>query len=51
MGFHNAEHDRLRLDQSQKQAQQWINQNPQHEIVSIDSSFGNYMAIVTVWYR
>lgn len=51
IGFHNAEHDRTRLDRAQMQAQQWINQNPHHEIVSINSSFGHYIAIVTVWYR
>jgi hypothetical protein len=51
VGFHNAEHDRTRLDRAQRQAQEWINQHPQHEIVSINSSFGHLIAIVTVWYR
>jgi len=50
-GLHTASHDRTRLDIAQKQAQEWINQNPYHEIVSINSSFGHYIAIVTVWYR
>jgi len=51
IGFHNAEHDRIRLEIAQKQAEAWMNQNPQYEIVTINSSFGHYIAIVTVWYR
>ena len=51
MGLHTAEHDRTRMDRAQRQAQEWINQNHHHEIVAINSSFGHYIAIVTVWYR
>jgi hypothetical protein len=51
IGFHNAEHDRIRLEIAQKQAEAWMNQNPQFEIVTINSSFGDHIAIVTVWYR
>lgn len=50
-GIHNAEHDRTRLDRAQQLAKEWINQNPHHDIVAINSSFGHYIAIVTVWYR
>lgn len=51
MGLHTAEHDRTRLDRSQRQAQESMNQNPWHELIAINSSFGHYIAIVTVCCR
>ena len=51
MGIHTAGFDRNRLEIARKQAVEWINRNPGIEIVSIDSSFGNLIAIVTVWFR
>jgi hypothetical protein len=50
-GIHTAGLDRDRLEIARKQAVAWINQNPGIEIVSIDSCFGNMLAIVTVWFR
>lgn len=51
MGLHTAAHDRNRLEIAQKRAQEWMVQNPGVEIVSVDSAFGHYIAIVTVWFR
>ncbi len=51
MGFHTAAFDRERIEIARMQARDWINANPGIEVVSIDSSFGNMLAIVTVWYR
>lgn len=50
-GLHTAGLDRDRMENARQQALAWINQHPQIEVVSIDSSFGNLLAIVTVWYR
>ena len=50
-GFMTPRLDRTRLDAARLQAQCWMNQNPELEIISVDSSFGNCLAIVTVWYR
>lgn len=50
-GLHTAGFDRERMELARSQAQSWINENPQIKLVSIDSSFGNMLAIVTVWYR
>jgi len=50
-GIHTAGFDRERIETARKQALEWINKNPQVDIISIDSSFGNMLAIVTVWYR
>lgn len=50
-GIHTAGLDRDRLEIARKNAVAWINQNPGIEIVSIESSFGNMLAIVTVWFR
>lgn len=50
-GLHTAGLDRERIESARRQAQEWINQNPQLDIVSIDSSFGHMLAIVTVWYK
>ena len=51
MGLHTASFDRKRLEIAQQKAREWINDNPYEEIVSIDSTFGNHIAIVTIWYR
>jgi len=51
MGLHTANFDRDRLNDARNQAMNWINGHPEFEIVCIDSSFGNLLAIVTVWYR
>ena len=50
-GIHTAGFDRERLESARRQALAWINQNPGIEIVSIDSTFGHMLAIVTVWFR
>ncbi|WP_143157865.1 hypothetical protein [Rubritalea squalenifaciens] len=50
-GLHTAAFDRDRIEQARQQALEWINNNPQLEIISIDSSFGKMLAIVTVWYK
>ena len=50
-GLHTAEFDRDRIEHARQQALEWINNNPQLEIISIDSSFGKMLAIVTVWYK
>lgn len=51
MGLQTAAFDRERLEKARAKAAEWINANPQVEILSIDSTFGNLLAIVTVWYR
>jgi hypothetical protein len=51
MGLHTAAFDRSRLEVAQQKALQWIAANPSVKIVSIDSCFGNLIAIVTVWYQ
>lgn len=43
--------DRERMEDARKQALDWIHNNPNHQIESVDSSFGHMLAIVTVWYR
>jgi len=50
-GCHTAGYDRKRLDDARNQALAWVNANPGIEIVSIDSTFGTMLAVVTVWYR
>ncbi|MGD7653447.1 MAG: hypothetical protein ACQCXQ_09560 [Verrucomicrobiales bacterium] len=51
VGLHTAQFDRDRLEDARKQALAWIGDNPDAEVVSIDSCFGHMLAIVTVWYR
>lgn len=51
MGIHTAGFDRDRIEMARTKAVNWINMNPGIEVISIDSSFGNMLAIVTVWYR
>ena len=50
-GLHTAGLDRDRIEIARTNALTWINQNPGIEIISIDSSFGHMLAIVTVWFR
>ena len=51
-GIHTAAgYDRDRIENARKQALEWINENPHLDIITIDSSFGQMLAIVTVWYR
>ena len=50
-GIHTANLDREKIESARKKAIKWINKNPHLEIISIDSSFGNLLAIITVWYR
>lgn len=50
-GFHTAAFDRERIEEARRKAKEWINANPGIQIVSIDSTFGNMIAIVTVWFR
>ncbi|MBU6326101.1 MAG: hypothetical protein KGQ89_00600 [Verrucomicrobia bacterium] len=51
MGLHTAAFDRARLEIAQQKALQWIAAHPSAKIVSIDSCFGNLVAIVTIWYQ
>lgn len=50
-GLHTAGLDRDRIEIARSQAQAWINENPHIKVESIDSAFGNMLAIVTVWFR
>lgn len=51
VGLHTAGFDRKRLDAAQAAARHWLASNPSVEVISIESSFGNLLAFVTVWYR
>ncbi len=51
VGLHTASFDRERMEEARRQAIEWINQHPEVEVISIDSCFGNLLAIVTVWYQ
>jgi len=44
-GIHTAGFDRDRLDSTRKQAQDWINQNLNLEVISVDSAFGNLLRL------
>jgi len=50
-GLHTAGFDRKRLDSAQAAAKEWLAAHPDIEVVSIDSCFGNMLALVTVWFR
>jgi hypothetical protein len=49
--LHTAGFDRKRLDTAQTAAREWLAAQPAIEVISIDSSFGDLLAFVTVWYR
>ena len=51
LGLVNVHYDRDRLDDARDQAKAWIDRNPNLEIVSINTSLGRMLAVVTVWYR
>lgn len=51
VGLHTAGFDRKRLDAAQFAAREWISSQPSIEVISIESSFGNLLAFVTVWFR
>ncbi|MFD2304726.1 hypothetical protein [Roseibacillus ishigakijimensis] len=44
-----------RIQDAHRQAEEWLNEHPSLELVSISSAFGNQSdisaAFVTVWYR
>jgi len=50
-GFKTAGLDRRRMDRSNALAKDWINTNPQVEVISITQTLGEMLAVVTVWYR
>ena len=50
-GLFTPQLDRDRIEHARKQALEWIHAHPELEIVSVDSTFGRMMAIITVWYR
>jgi hypothetical protein len=51
VGLHTAGFDRKRLDAAQAAAREWLASHPSVDVISIESSFGNLLAFVTVWYR
>lgn len=39
------------IEEAQANALAWMDQNPELEIVSIDTACGRLLTVVTVWYR
>ncbi len=50
-GVFSVARDRTMIEEAQQQAQAWIGENLDREIVSIDTACGRMLTVVTVWYR
>ena len=51
MGLQTVAREQNMLESCEKAADEWINNNPTIEIVSITSALGGMNASVTVWYK
>ena len=50
-GFMTAGRDREMIEEAQSYAILWIDENPDIQVVSIDTACAKVLTVVTVWYR
>lgn len=50
-GFFTAEREREMMLAAEEEAELWLAEHPDLDVVSISSSMGKMTAMVTVWYR
>ena len=50
-GVFSIARDRSMIEEAQNKALQWLEKNPELDIVSIDTACGRLLTVVTVWYR
>jgi hypothetical protein len=50
-GFFTAGRDSRMIAYAQSDAEDWMSNNPQIEVVSIDTTCTRMLACVTIWYR
>lgn len=50
-GLHTAGYDRKRVEMAQVAAKHWLASQPNIDVITIETCFGNMAAFVTVWFR